>query len=194
VSSENDSPGTARVVHEYDPDRKILSIRFLSAGEPDRERVTGTWRSPQVYYDSDWYPALVKVPLEREDKMWPVKLLIGQIDRERSHHELNPHLNAPPCRSLTAEDRAALLEAIPDRMSSPYMTMTSPVPEGAVCEKCEKHPAADMIYAPGGVMEANHGHFVVWCECCIMRDCLEKAEAAASRLPGLRERLAGACP
>lgn len=183
----------ARIVSGYDPEKKILSIRFTSAGEPDRGRKSWSDFGPQVYYDSDWYPALAEVPLEHETKMWAVKNLIWIIDRGRSHHELNPHLNAPPMRSLTEEDQAALLEAIPDRMSSPYMTTGSPIPGGAICEKCEVHPAADGIYAPGGMMEANHGHFVVWCDCCILNDCLEKAEDAAARVPKLRERLATAC-
>lgn len=166
--------------------------RFNSAGDPSEDR-TARCDIAIVHYDAGWLPAEARFTPPAAPRPWASRMVIAQINWHASTVELNPgnsYIQAKPYKRISEADAQEFLERYPDRMTSPYMRLGDPVPDGAVCENCGEHPAAPNIYAPGGVMEANHGHFMVWCECCILHDAIQSAEEQAARLPGLRAGLA----
>lgn len=169
------------IEHEYDAAAKELRIRFLSAGTP-RTDEGGFYPGygMEITQDEDGNAAGLEVRLDHEKQPWPLNYLFSILDSTGGWR-------------ISDEDKALLREKFPDRMTSPYMSWDSDVPEGAVCENCGDHPAAPGIYAPGGIMDANHGHFKVWCDCCILREAVKEAEESAARLPELRSQLEAAC-
>jgi hypothetical protein len=69
--------------------------------------------------------------------------------------------------------------------------VTTEIPEGTMCQRCQVHRAAQ-VHADS-ITDWVHGHYALWCECCLIRDNIDQAMRMAGQLPEWTSKLATAC-
>ena len=68
------------------------------------------------------------------------------------------------------------------------------IPEGTICRKCGEHPGTVKWSGNASIGDVNHGALVfAWCNCCVIKDGIARAEEQAARLPELRAQLGQPC-
>ena len=67
------------------------------------------------------------------------------------------------------------------------------IPASAMCQNCTGHQATVIFVPDGGILDAMHGSYYYWCECCVLKAQIGYSEKMAARLPQLKADLESAC-